>query len=318
MMQVARLLLGVVISFMSLWFLLNGFLASENIVHITQKVKSIDNMWASFAFVSLILSYPLNALRLKYIINIEGSIACRFYKVLPIVWVSSFLSLIAPSAAFSDGIRATLLRSANVSNFSLAIRAVLVDRGVGLTYTLCLAGLLLLVLPVNINLGLNNFFGLIFLVFFAGIWVVISFGANVLKKIQLFMWLRNLFNDMHRLMTDPKLIVIFLVFAVLNTLIAALSMWFIARGFLVNTGFLIFFLITPVILIVNNLPIFYQGFGGREAAMLLAFGDSFPGMPPSLIITISLVSGVAMMISAFLGSLFLPFLFLQKNSLRIL
>lgn len=317
MMQVARLLLGVAISGLSLWFLLNGFLGGVNVTNIMTTVESINFLWLSLAIGSVILSYPLNTMRLKYILNIEGEITCRFFKVLPIVWVSSFLCLIAPSAAFSDGIRATLLRATKVSNMSLAIRAVLVDRAVGLAYTLCLAGTLLLIIPDNSNLGVSNYFGLVFLVGFLFIGIGIYFGTKLPNNIIFFKWLRILFNYMHYLMTGPKVIVIFLGFAVSNALITALCLWSIAQGFSVNVDFWIFFLLTPVILIVNNLPIFYQGFGGREAAMLFVFGGSFPGMPPTLILTISLVSGFAMMVSALFGSLFLPFLLLRKNSLPI-
>jgi hypothetical protein len=74
-------------------------------------------------------------------------------------------------------------------------------------------------------------------------------------------------------------------------------------------------MLTPAILIVNNLPIFYQGFGGREATMLFAFGNSQSAMTPDLILTISLVSGVVMIVSALIGSIFVPFLLFRRNNL---
>jgi len=317
MMQGVRLLLGLAVSGLCLWLVLSGFLGGANITHIMAEVGSISVMWASLALGSLILSYPLNAMRLKYILTIDAGISCRFYQVLPIVWISSFLSLAAPSAAFSDGIRATLLRATKISNLSLAIRAVLVDRAMGLIYTLGLAGALLLILPANANPGISYYWGLVFLFCFFGIGAGIFLGSKFVCKIQLFARLQNLFNDMHFLMSSPKTILFFVGFAVFNTFISAMGMWCIARGFSAEVSFWIFFLLTPAILIVNNLPIFYQGFGGREATMLFAFGSSSSGISPDLILTISLVSGVAMMVSALFGSLFLPFLLLRRNSLPV-
>jgi len=220
-----------------------------------------------------------------------------------------------PSAAFSDGIRAALLRSTKVSNLSLAIRAVLVDRAMGLVYTLGLAGILLLMLPSNINPGISNYWGLVFLLGLLGFGIAIFFSSKLTKKIQLLAWFHELCCDIYLLMSVPRLIAVFMGFAVLNAAITALSFWFIAQAFSLNASFWPFFLLTPAILIVNNLPIFYQGFGGREAIMLFAFGAPSSGIPPSLILTISLVSGLAMMASALFGSLFLPFLLLSRSSL---
>src|SRR3989338_3274773 len=147
MMKGARLFLGLAVSGLCLWLVLSGFLGGSNVTDIMGKIGNINVMWASLALGSLMLAYPLNAMRLKYVLTVDAAISCRFSQVLPIVWVSSFLSLALPSAAFSDGIRATLLRATKLSKLSLAIRAVLVDRAMGLIYTLGLAGLLLLILP---------------------------------------------------------------------------------------------------------------------------------------------------------------------------
>ena len=317
MMKGARLFLGLAVSGLCLWLVLSGFLGGSNVTDIMGKIGNINVMWASLALGSLMLAYPLNAMRLKYVLTVDAAISCRFSQVLPIVWVSSFLSLALPSAAFSDGIRATLLRATKLSNLSLAIRAVLVDLAMGLIYTLGLAGLLLLILPANINPGLSNYWGLVFMSGFLGAAAAVFLGEKLVNKVQLFARLRNLFKDMRHLMNNPKAVIIFLGFAVANTVISALCLWFIARGFSVDVSFWTFFMLTPAILIVNNLPIFYQGFGGREATMLFAFGNSSSGMSPELILTISLVSGIAIMGAALIGSVFLPFLLLRRNALPL-
>src|SRR3989338_8329018 len=97
---------------------------------------------------------------------------------------------------------------------------------------------------------------------FLGAAAAIFLGEKLVNKVQLFARLRNLFKDMRHLMSNPKAVIIFLGFAVANTVISALCLWFIARGFSVVVSFWTFFMLTPAILIVNNLPIFYQGFGG--------------------------------------------------------
>jgi uncharacterized membrane protein YbhN (UPF0104 family) len=316
MTQGVRLFLGLLVSGLSLWIVSIGFLGGVNISQAIKKIADINHLWASLAIGFLMLSYPLNAMRLRYLLNNDAVIHCRFSQVLPIVWVSSFLSLATPSAAFSDAIRAALLRAKKISNLSLAIRAVLIDRAMGLIYTLVLAGALLLIVPSDLNPEFSNYMGSIFLLGSLVAVVVIFFGFKLIKKIQFLTWLHSPLEDIHRLMISPKAITIFMIFAVLNALILAFSLWFISLSFSVDANFFMFFMLTPVILIVNNLPVFYQGFGGREGVMLFALGGASTGISPDVILTISLISGVAMIISALFGSLFFPMLLLRRNVLQ--
>jgi uncharacterized membrane protein YbhN (UPF0104 family) len=315
MIQGLRLLLGLGISVFCLWLVLNGFLGNTSMTKIIENIGGISIKWGALALSSLILSYPLNTLRLKYILSSDQTCSCSFLQVLSIVWGSAFLSLTMPSAAFADGIRAALLRGSRISNLSLAVRAVLIDRSMGLIYTIGLAGILLLMLPPNINPKISTYWSLVFLASFLGATAMLFLGSKVVNKIQLFARLRNLVNGMRQLMSSPSVVILFLGFAAANTIISALGLWCIARGLSVDIGFWIFFMLTPAILIVNNLPIFYQGFGGREATMLFAFGNSQSAMTPDLIVTISLVSGVVMIVSALIGSIFVPFLLFRRNNL---
>lgn len=312
-----RLLLGLIISGLCLWFILSRFLGDASTAIIMAKIEEISLKWVFLAVGAMILSYPLNTLRLKYVLSFNEACSCNFFQILPIVWVSSFLSLAVPSAAFSDGIRAALLRSTRISNLSLAIQAVLIDRAMGLIYTLGLAGMLILIGLSNKNSGLNNYWGLVFLSVFLGAMAMIFLGSKLVNNIQLFEKLRTLFNSMHRLMNNPKTVVLFLGFALANTIISALILWCLARGFSIDISFWLFFVFTPAILIVNNLPFFYQGFGGREAAMMFAFSNYPSGMTPDLVLSISLLSGAVIMVSALVGSVFLPFIIMQKNGFPV-
>jgi uncharacterized membrane protein YbhN (UPF0104 family) len=317
MIKYARLLFGLVISGLCLWLVMGRFLGGANIVFIMEKMEDISVMWVALAIGILILIYPLNALRLNYILSFDKASSCNFSQVLSIVWASSFLSLAVPSAAFSDGIRAALLRATRMSNLSLSVRAVIIDRFIGLIYTLGLAGILLLIPYSNINPAISNYWGLVFLSVFMGTVAVIFLGSKLVNNIQLFVNLRNLFNGTRRLMNNPGALVLFLGFSVANTIISALSLWCLARGFSVTISFWIFFVFTPAILIVNNLPFFYQGFGGREAAMLFAFSNYPSAMSPDLVVTISLLSGAVMMVSALVGSIFVPFIIFRRNNLPV-
>ncbi len=313
MMKVARLLLGLAISGLCLWLVLSKFSGNANTAIIMAKIEDVSLMWVLIALGGLIFSYPLNTLRLNYVLSFDEACSCNFLQVLPIVWVSSFLSLAVPSPAFSDGIRAALLRTTRVSNLSLAVRAVLIDRAVGLIYTLGLAGIFLLILPANMNSELADYWGIAFLVVFLGTTATIFLGSKLVNNIQLFARLRSLFNGMHHLMKNPRMVLLFLGFALANTIISAISLWCLARGFSVDISFWVFFVFTPAILIVNNLPFFYQGFGGREATMLFIFSHYPSAMNPDLVLIVSLLSGAIMMVSALIGSIFLPFLLLHRN-----
>lgn len=316
MRQGARFFLGLLVSGLFLWFVLNVYLGENDIADVKKNVGDINLVWTSLALGFLILSYPLNAMRLLYVLNNDAVVLCRFSQVLPIVWVSSFLSLATPSPAFSDGIRAALLRVKKISNLSFAIKAVLIDRAMGLIYMLGVAGVLLLILPADLNPGISNYWGLIFLASFLGAGVVSFFGSELIRKIQFLAWLKTTLVNIRLLMISPKAVIVFTVFALLNTFILAMSLWLISLSFSADARFLTFFLLTPAILIINNLPIFYQGFGGRESVMLFALGGASSGIPPDVILTISLVSGLAMMTSALFGVFFLPLLLLKGSALR--
>lgn len=313
MKNAARLLLGLVVSGLCLWLVLSGLSGSVSIDNMLEKIGKVDVLWVCLALGSIILSYPLNTLRLKYILMVDEAFTCNFFPVLSIVWASAFFSLAMPSTAFSDGFRVALLRTSRISNLSLAVRAVLIDRAMGLIYMVGLAGIVLLVLPKNLALNVSNYWGLIFLLVFLGATAMLFLGSAVVNKIQLFVRLRTLFNGMRQLMSNPRSAVLFLGFAVANAIVSALGLWCIARGFNVDISFWVFFVFTPVILTISNLPIFYQGFGGREAAMLFAFGGSPLVITPDLVLTISLVSGAVMIVAALIGSVFVPFLLSRRK-----
>ena len=311
-MKIGRIIFGLLISGLCLLLVFHNTLIDTTSVNIVEKIEGLSFIWISVALVCLILSYPLNTLRFKYILTLDAGYSFNFFQILPIVWVSAFFSLILPSAAFSDGIRAAMLRVLKISSLSFAIKAVLVDRSMGLIYTLGLAGVFLLISPVNINPVLSNYWGFVFLFTFLGSSLLVYLGSKLANKIQLLCRFRKFLDLIRLCLGSPKEIFVFFNFSIANITISTLSLWCISQGFSLDVSFWVFFTITPTILIVNNLPFFYQGFGGREATMLFAFTNSTLGISPDFILTISLVSGVLLIAAALIGSIFVPVVFSKK------
>jgi hypothetical protein len=57
------------------------------------------------------------------------------------------------------------------------------------------------------------------------------------------------------------------------------------------------FAISPTILLVQNVPLFYAGFGAREAILLLTFESAFAA-DPNQVLSFSLLVGVMLFVSA--------------------
>src|SRR5206468_3721227 len=57
------------------------------------------------------------------------------------------------------------------------------------------------------------------------------------------------------------------------------------------------FTIAPTILLVQNIPLFYAGFGAREAMLLVMLGNA-PGIDPNQVLGFSMLVGVMLFASA--------------------
>ncbi|SRR6266446_967126 len=309
----ALVILGLIVSILFLWLILSGAAGDVHATDVLMHMSKVSITWFAFAVAALALNYPANTFRFECVLSRAEAVKRDFFQLLAVIWTSAFLSLATPSTLFSDGFRVTLMRVLRITDFSLAVRAVLLDRFTGLLYMLGLAGVMLLILPVGLRSDLTNLGGLLFLVAFLGAIATVFIASAVVNKVALMFRLRSLVDGMRRLMSTPGWIALFLGFALFNATTFAVCLWCVARGLDADIGLWPLFVLSPAILVVNNLPIFYQGFGGREAMMVLVIGSSVGTIDANLTVAVSLLSGGALVVSALLGAGFTPFVALRRK-----
>lgn len=309
----ALVILGLIISILFLWLILNGVVGDVRTTDVLTHMAKVSMGWFAFAVGALVLNYPVNTLRFQCVLSRAEAVRRDFFQLLAVVWTSAFLSLATPSTLFSDGFRMTLMRALRITDFSLAVRAVLLDRFVGLLYMLGLAGVMLLALPAGLRSDLTDWGGVLFCAAFVGAIATVFMASAIVNRIAFLFRLRSMIDGMRRLMSTPGTIALFLGFSLFNASTLAVCFWSVARGLNVDIDVWPFFLLSPAILIVNNLPIFYQGFGGREVLMVLAIGSSVGTIDPNMTVAVSLLSGGALVVSALLGAGFTPLIALRRR-----
>ena len=313
MKKLALVILGLIVSILFLWLIFSGAVGDARTTDVLTHIRKVSVTWFALAVAALLLNYPANTLRFECVLSHAEAVRRDFFQLLAVVWTSAFLSLATPSTLFSDGFRVTLMRILRITDFSMAVRAVILDRFSGLLYMLGLAAIMLLVLPIELRSDLTNWGGVLFATAFLGVIVLVFMASAVVNRIAFMFRLRGLVEGMRLLMSKPGLIALFLAFALFNATTFAVCLWCVSRGLDVEIGLWPFFLLSPAILVVNNLPIFYQGFGGREILMVLAIGNSVGAIDPNLTVAISLLSGGALVVSALVGAAFTPFVALGRK-----
>ncbi len=87
-------------------------------------------------------------------------------------------------------------------------------------------------------------------------------------------------------------------------LICASVVWGVALGLGLALGFTTLAVFTPVILLINNLPFLYVGWGGREAAVVATVGMS-GDVSPSEAVALSVAYGLVFLIATLPGGVML-------------
>jgi uncharacterized membrane protein YbhN (UPF0104 family) len=232
-----------------------------------------------------------------------------------VTWMSGFVAHGAPAAAFGDLARMAAIRLSGGLGTRDAVQTVIFDRLTGLIALVTFGWLALLIqallaAPVTlltgqaVMLAIGTLAPLLAIALAGHPWV--ARFARLRPLFEAARAYRGVIGDGGRLLAQG------LLGAATVTLIA-LIFWLLGRGMGLDLTLARILLFAPAILLINNLPVLYLGWGGREAAVLAALGASSPALdaalgpalPASQAIALSVAFGLAFLLTSLPGGLFL-------------
>ncbi len=232
-----------------------------------------------------------------------------------VTWMAAFVAHGAPAAAFGDVARMAAMRFSGGLGTRDAVQSVLFDRLTGLISLVALGWLMLLVqgllaVPSTLLVGqgamlaLGTLAPLLALTLAGHGWV--GRRARLRPVFEAVRAYRGVIGDGGRLIRQGGL-------GVATVVLAALVFWLLGRGMGFDLALGRVLLFTPAILLINNLPVLYLGWGGREAAVIATLGATAPaldawlgpGLAPSQALALSIAFGLAFLLTSLPGGLML-------------
>lgn len=225
--------------------------------------------------------------------------------VLRLVCASGFVTAVAPMGLFGDLARFVGLRVLGKFSASMAIRATLFDRMIGLQW-MAVAGLA--TLPFQVTAGVDRRVVLVEFLVFAGVCAAIVGAVTASKLFHLLPWrhvarLGGLFAGYATLLIPGRCLIQFGL-AALGLAFASTALFVITRASGLEVSFLLTVLFMPVLQLINSVPFLYMGWGGRELAFVATIGTA-AGLSATQALAVSSIWGIVLMVSAAINGVFL-------------
>ncbi|CAN5372303.1 hypothetical protein BH09PSE6_BH09PSE6_05120 [soil metagenome] len=237
-------------------------------------------------------------------------------KSLAVLWLTVFLANGAPMGLISDLARIAAVRSKLELSLGDSLRIVIYDRLWGLLGICCL-GL------VSLGFQARHVGDAVFLPqAIAYCSVLIGFGVlAALHRFRIFRRWKRL-DDLSLLVTGffrswrtPGMLVSQALVAVASAALAGLVICVLARAMSIDLRLPDALIFAPIILFSSSIPIFYAGWGAREAVAIATLG-TLPGVEASGALAISVCYGAAYFIASLPGAVvwaFNPTMFIRKK-----
>ena len=243
--------------------------------------------------------------RVKIITAAEGLRAVGYLSLLRIQLISQFIAYGAPIAALSDVAKAAMLKLRFNLPIGQSIRIIFYERicgalgavVVGLIATLCQ-----LLVPTPATLVEIQF-----LVWAAGLLggggILAIGGLRITSGIGFFDRIARAAILLGNMLRRPLVAGQMLLVSFGQLVGFALVFMVLARGMHLPVSLVHIVLFMPFIFLISSLPIFYQGWGGREAVVILTLGG-LGTVSSAQAIALSVAFGVVVFVSAIPGAVF--------------
>lgn len=256
---------------------------------------NIEYLLLSTLFLWLV--FISNTLRYECILSVDiPNVSNQRYILHALTMLTSMLGAILPISALGDIARVGVLWKKFAMPAIKAIKSVIHDRFLALVLYL-IYGLLFLPIqfyydfPGNVlqaQLGLYVITTLVFMV------CIIFFrfsrcAPGVKKHLKEFLFL----------LATKSLFLKHIVFSFIGIFSVAVSFWLCAVALDIKVNFIIILIFSPLLLIAQNIPVFFSGWGSRDALVMIILGSLFIEEVEAL--TVSILFGIVVLLSTLPG-----------------
>lgn len=267
--------------------------------------RHTDALSFALAILTMLVVQAVSAYRVKIVTDAEGLDSVAYPSLLRIQLISQFVAYGAPISALSDLAKAAMLKLRFNLPLGQSVRIVLYERisaALGAVLIGFLATLAQLALPVP-RMVVN----IQFLVWGAGLLgagIIFAMGElHVASGISLLDRAIRTIVVLSGMLRHPLVAGRLILVSILQLLGFSLILIILAQGMHLSILPLYIFLFMPFIFLISSLPIFYQGWGGREAVVIFTIGG-VGSVTDVQAVALSVAFGVVVAASSIPGALF--------------
>ena len=306
---------SVLISVLLLVVLMSSAAYMIDIKTATTVLFTMEPAWLCAAFLLTTLTFLVNSYRFAVIARWMLPQNTSYAVSVKITWLGGFLALSTPFAVLGDVARAGLMKMVMRVPVRRCIEIILFDRGFGL--------LTLLLFLLLTSLGCARFIQQQYWLLLAQVilpaaavfgLVIVLVGSSFVRwpDNRLSGYVKFLLDDLSSMLKKPNNLLLQMFITLLNIVIYVAS--FIALSYAMHFSFdiVMLLLFCPLILIINNMPFFYMGWGGREAVLLMLVPIIAPTASNEVILAASMGCGAVFMLVSLMGGVYL----LNPNTIR--
>jgi uncharacterized membrane protein YbhN (UPF0104 family) len=274
--------------------------------------RQIDKRYFALAvLLTLALVHATGAWRLRSVMSFEGVPDVRFRSIYRIQLISMFVAHGAPISAIADLARAAMVNLRYRLTAGRSVRLILYERicgAIGAVILGLVASIVLLAIstPTKLTYGQLLFWagGL------AGVCILLALGS-LRVRIDLLNRVVQAIDILRQMLRRPAAALLLMLISLVQLLSLAVVYIVLAASMELAVPWWYMVLNMPLIFFVSSLPIFYQGWGGREAIIILAMGE-LGTVTTAQSIALSIAFGVVMLIASVPGAL----VWLMRPSMR--
>jgi uncharacterized membrane protein YbhN (UPF0104 family) len=285
------------------------------LIFILLRSKSADSLldvWSRLGIVSLLMAVACvlaatlaGAWRLQAIVRTANKVETKLASLLRLQLVSQFVAHGAPISALADVAKVAILSLRFSLSPGASLRIVVYERVLGAIAviflgTIALAFQFVFSVPTHV-LKIEAF------IWTAGIiGIAVLIGLSRLKIVTGIALLDKAIKGIFAigdLLLQPRLVSALLVSSALQLFLMAVAFIVLATSMHLTIPAYQVLLSMPFVFFVASLPIFYLGWGGREAAVVLTLG-SVSSISSSEAVALSVAFGVSFLLAALPGGVF--------------
>jgi uncharacterized membrane protein YbhN (UPF0104 family) len=285
----------------------------QNIDMVVDTWRRMDIVTFAFSVLLMMVLQTTVAWRLKTILSADGLASAQFRSLLRIQFISQFVANGAPISALADVAKATMLKLRFSLTTGRSIRLILYERICGMLGTVVVGlffTLFQLALPAPQGLVASQL-----LLWAGGLLAVAALlvigGLHVVTGIGPVDRIAHVFVGLGRMLRRPVIAGELTMASFAQIAGFAVIFIILAAGMHLSVSSLQITLYMPLIFFVSALPIFYLGWGAREAAVIATLGTG-GSMTSGEAVALSVTFGIVVFLASLPGAIF----WLMRPSMR--